>query len=867
MSPESSNLIPRFSRWLIEKTCPYYSDSSAVLDLEEEFLLLVEENKLSKARRWYRRQAAKSVLPYLKFIVYWRLTMLKNYLTIAKRNLVKHKGFSLINILGLAVGLACCIFIFLYVQFQMSYDDYHQGIDRTFIVGLDSQGEGGQSRSLGNMAMTIPTLRERYPQVEAAVRLNEGWIIQVSAGDLVFKEQELWHADPDIFQILSIPFEKGDPRTALDRPNTVVMTNQMACKYFNEIDPLGKTLTIGDTEYEVTGIVKDSPLNTVYNYKMIMSWATIQDDEHYSQWGAGIRATHCMIRLKEGIDRSEFEDDIREIPHEYLAEELEKMGATYRYFLFPLRDIHFTSFAGGVEKPSPHQTYAAVFSIVGILILLIACMNFMNLATARSAKRAAEVGMRKVVGAQRRHIIGQFLGESFFIVMLSFMLSLVLVNILIPVFNDIAGTDFSSMKLVQPVSLGIFFILLVVVALLAGSYPAFVLSSFRPIAVLRSTLSANGRGRWLRRVLVVSQFGISIALLIATLTVHRQVHFMKNQPLGFDKEQKIVITTKTWRMLTESYEMVKSEFLRHPSVLNATAASGVPGSMINRTYYFPQGKQAEMGMAFRSLRSDHDFLKVYGVGLLAGRHFDKTISTDTYSAVIINETGAKAWGWRPEEVIGQRLGDGSRVIVGVVKDFHWWGLQRDIEPLVVRVVPDLFRAITLTVKTENLSETMAFLKEKYQELFPGDVFDTFFVDANFDLQYRSEERLGRVFQIFTVLGCFIACLGLFGMASFIAEQRIKEIGIRKVLGAPANSILLLLSASFIKWVIVANIIAWPAAYFAGEAWLRNFAYRSDLGWEVFVVSTLLAIVIALSTVSFQAIRAASANPVDALKYE
>ncbi len=860
--------LPKFSKWFLRRFLLSYSKSSALGDLEEEFELLVQEVGLRRAKHWYRWQVLKSLPSLVHHILFWRITMFRNYITIAMRTLKKHKGYSLINILGLAVGLACCIFILLYVLFELSFDTYHQDVDRIYMVGITSQSDKGREMTIGNMALTIPTLRERYPQVTLAARLNTDRITQVSAGDNVFKEQGLWHADPDIYKILTIPFVQGNPETALERPQTIVLTEEMALKYYGRKNPVGETIKVGDTEFEVTGILQNAPANTDMHYDMIMSWKTIEDDEHYSTWNALVRATHCFIKLKSGVDADAFENQVKELPDEFVGEELAKMGTVYRYFLFPFKDLHLTSFTGGMAKPSTNLIYVYVFSAVGMLILLIACMNFMNLNTARSASRCCEVGMRKVIGAQRRQIIWQFLGESVLIAFIALVVAVGLVLLMMPIFNDLARTQFTASSLVQAKILMGFMGLIFFVGLAAGSYPAFFLSSFKPIAVFRSSLTAGMRGRWMRQILVVGQFGISITLIVATLIVYRQILYMKNRPLGFDKEQKLVITLKSWEMITENYETVKNEFLRHPSVLNATAASGVPGSMINRTWIYPSGEEAEKGRAFRSLRCDHDFLKVYDVELMAGRHFNKEIATDTYSAIIINEAGVKVWGWRsPDEAIGKLLWERRYPIIGVVKDFHWWGLQREIEPLLVRVAPDLFRSISLTVNTTDLQETLGFLEKTYQELFPGDVFEYFFVDTNFDLQYQSEERLVSIFRVFTILGLFIACLGLFGMASFIAEQRTKEIGIRKVLGAPVSRIIVLLTKEFVKWVLIANIVAWPLAYYAGERWLQTFAYRMKMGWELFLVAAVLAFVIAVVTVSYQAMKAAAVNPVDSLRYE
>lgn len=793
-----------------------------------------------------------------------------SYLKVTLRKLRQHKAYSAINIVGLATGIVCCLFILMYVLFELSFDNFHKDVDRIFIVGQDRRSEAGRELTVGNFPLLAPTLKDRYPQVESAGRINLGWITQVKYKDKVFKEEGLWDADPGIFEVLSISFIQGNPQTALDRPNTAVMTKSFAQKYFGDLDPLGEIVTIGEREYEVTGVVQDPPPNTDFVYKIIKSWRTIElgEEDHWLSWDPGIAGTGCFIKLGEGVDATGFEEQIQKIPREFCGEELDKRGFEYKFFLLSIKKFHRVSISGDQIKPSSRIIYVYIFSAVGLLILLIACMNYMNLATARSANRATEVGMRKVVGAYRRQIIRQFLGESLLIVLIALVIALASVQILLPQFNNLALTQFTSQSLFHPgIILGVV-LLLIFVALGAGSYPAFVLSAFKPISVLRGTLRSGAKGAVMRKVLVVGQFSISIALVISTLVIFRQIMYMKNRPLGFDKEQKLVITLRGWEMITDKYETVKNEFLQHPSVLKATASSGVPGSMINRTYVYPYGEQETKGQAFRSLRCDHDFTDVYGLKLAAGRPFNKEIQSDTYEAFIINESGVKAFGWdSPEEALGKELWDRRYAVIGVVKDYHWWGLQREIEPMIMRVVPDLFRSITLTVQPSNMKSTLAFLEKKYAELFPGDHFEYFFVDTNFDIQYRSEERLSRIFQIFTILGIFIACLGLFGLASFIAEQRTKEIGIRRVMGATASQVVVLLSKEFTKWVLVANLIAWPLAYFAARKWLQNFAYRMTLGVELFIFAATLALIIALCTVGYQAVKAALANPADALRYE
>lgn len=859
---------PQLAVWLLGQSLPRYERDFVLGDFEEIYNDIRGESGLVKAVIWYWLQLFRSIPRFIHNFVYWRIAMLSNYIKVALRNLLRHKGYSLINILGLVAGLACCIFILLFVMFELSYDKYHADVDRIYLVGLSRTSGSGHEYTTANMPLLAPTLKERFPDVEQTGRVFSGSTVQITHGDKVFKEKELWHASPEILQILSISFKHGNPESALNRPNQAILTEEMALKYFGSMNPMGETIKIATREYEITGVVQNPPLNTEFPYEIIMSWKTIENDEFHQGWHPGMLATLCFIKLQPEVDAQGFERLISELPHEYAGEELEKRGMVYRNFLRPIDDLHLTSLSGGVKQPSTSLKYVYIFSIAGLLVLLIACMNFMNLATARSANRSGEIGVRKVVGAQRKQLINQFISESIFISLVSLSVAIVFVGMILPFFNALAQTQFTVSSILQPEILLELTGLVLFVGIVAGSYPAFFLSGFRPISILRGSLKIGTRGTVMRRSLVVFQFAISIALVIASMIVFRQINYMKNQPLGFDKEQKMVIVLKDWRMITEKYESVKIEFLKHPSILGASASSGVPGSFINRTWVFPADKEREEGEALRSLRCDHDFIEIYDIDLAAGRSFKKDIPTDIHDAYIINEAGVKAFGWSsPQEAVGQLMGTNGRPIVGVTRNFHWWGLQREIEPMIMRVVPSLLRSITFKVETANIKETLAFVEQKYSELFPGDLFEYFFVDSNFERQYLFEEKVGKVFRIFTALGLFIACLGLIGLASFIAEQRTKEIGIRKVLGAPVRGIIVLLTKEFVRWVLIANIIAWPFAYFAGQQWLQNFAYRINIGWTSFVLAAIVALIVAALTVSFQAFKAATANPVDALKYE
>ncbi len=789
---------------------------------------------------------------------------------LALRRMVRHKGYSLINIMALAVGLAACGLTLLYVRFETSVDSFQKDVDRIYLVGLYRESSRGVDVVGGNYTLLAPTLKEQYPQVDYAVQLMDGGFEPqpVIYRDKAFKESNIWTASPDLLPILDIPLLQGDPSAVLNTPDATLFSERIARKYFGGEDPLGKTVRIGDKDFTVTGILGNPPENTQIKYDIVLPFKSVENEEHFQGWHAGMTAVLTLIKLKPGVDPENFEALIRDLPHRFAGEELEKMGEVNRLILRSLKKIHLYELAVEGVKPSAELVYLYVFSAVAILILVLACLNFMNLATARSANRAGEVGVRKVAGAQRGQLVFQFIGETVFTASASLLLAVILILLFLPVFKGLSGIDLGEAALLKPDFVVSLVGLTLFIGIAAGTYPAFVLSSFRPGVVLKGRYRLGLRGARLRKILVVTQFAISISLIIGTLIIFGQVNYMRGQSLGFAKEQKLVITFRTWGMMEENFATVKTELLRHPDISAATACSGVPGKGINRTYYFPTGEQVEKGQALRSLRADHDFFQVFDIPLVAGRSFQKDIPTDTLEALVLNEQGARAFGWAtPEEAVGKTMTERKIPVIGIVRDFHWWGLQRPIEPMVVRLAPSIFRYIAMTVNTKNLPKTIAHVKGVYDRFFPGEMFEHFFVDENFDLQYNTEVRMGSLFRVFTFVALFIACLGLFGLASFTAEQRTKEIGIRKVVGASVLGLVSLLSREFTKWVLLANLVAWPAAYLFGRKWLENFATRMPMPWGMFFLSAGLAVAICLITVSFQSIRAATANPVDSLRYE
>ncbi|UCC41810.1 MAG: ABC transporter permease [Candidatus Aminicenantes bacterium] len=796
--------------------------------------------------------------------------MLKNYLKIALRNFQRHKGYSLINIAGFAIGMTCCLLILIYVRHELSYDRYHKDVERIYRISVDIRTQTA-NRIFALVSPTVaPALKTDYPQTEYAARILRISARLVKRGEKSFYEDRIMLADQELFDIFTIPFIQGNPQEALIRPYTLVISQRLAHKYFGSANPLGKALKINERAYEITGVVADSPVNTHMKYDLIVSLETLAEWNEMTNWYSTMFFTY--IKLKPNVNVEEFSQQISRIADKYVGETLKNWGTSHHYFLQPISSIHLHSHLSYEVEPPGNPTYIYIFSFVGLFILLIACLNFMNLSTARAANRAKEVGLRKVVGAQRPQLIGQFLGESMLIAFTSLGVAIVIVRLTIPFLNNLTGLSLSFDELLNPIVLISLIGGGILVGLSAGLYPAFVLSAFRPARTLKGTVRAGVRSVIMRTALVVFQFAVSIVLIIGTLTMYSQFNFMKEQYLGFEKEQKLILPLRGGINTQKNYESVKDVFSKHPSISGVTASSTVPGRGVSNFGIRLVGEDDPKNQSMFHMYFDYDFIPNYGIEIVAGRAFQKGMSTDVMGAFLINEAAVKAFGWSSaEEALGKRLltGYGGRKnpIIGVTKNFHFRGLQNEVEPLVMEFLPESFYYITLSIDIANLKETLAFVESQWKELFPGNPFESFFLDTDFDRQYRTDERVGSILGIFTLLGLFIACLGLLGLASFTAESRTKEIGIRKVLGSSVPGIVVMLSKQFTKWVLVANLIAWPVAYYFMGRWLQNFAYRTRLDILTFALSGILVLTIALLTVSYQSIKAATANPVDSLRYE
>jgi putative ABC transport system permease protein len=793
--------------------------------------------------------------------------MLKNYFKIAFRNLWRHRVFSLINILGLTVGMTACFLIFLYVRFEMSYDNIHSKGDRIFRLISDIKTPTETLKFSGPAWAVGPHIMADFPQVEAVARIS-GDELLVRKGNVKFQEKNSLYADSSFFEIFDFKLIKGNPHTALNEPLNIVFSESAAKKYFGNTDPVGQTVLLTGDGFtaKVTGIMKDIPENSTIKADMIVSMNTLSRklnpglDEAWGGYG-----NNTFVLLKPGSNALAFEKQIPAFLERRNGTEMKKMSMFPTLTLENLRDIYLRSTRDDSKTGNIKNVY--IFSIVAVFILLIACFNFVNLTTARSSERAKEVGIRKVVGAGRNQLTVQFIGESVLICIIAFLITLAAAAILLPSFNMLAGKTVSNGIFEHGGLIEILFLSSIAIGLLAGIYPALVLSSFKPVTVLKGRFATGTKGILLRKSLVISQFTISIALIISTIVVYNQLRYMRQQDLGFSKDQEMTISSNGDPAKEAFMHAVKGI----PNVKGVTMSSSVPGSGNMAAYSQIQNVKGAMQVANLNLYFvDFDYLKQFDMKMAAGRMFSREFMTDTTQAMILNEAAVKMFSYRSaKDAVGRDFDQWGRKgkIIGVMKDFHFKSLQEEIEPLSLRIEPRGCDLISIKVSANNLPSTISAIENKWNQLIPARPFSYFFLDEMFDKQYTSEQRFGKLFINFAVLAIIISCLGLLGLASYSTMQRTREIGIRKVLGATVSNIVQLLSKDFLKLVAVAIVIASPIAWFVMHRWLQDFAYRIPIAWWVFAVAGFTAAIIAIFTVSFQAIKAAVSNPVRSLKTE
>ncbi|WP_298362106.1 ABC transporter permease [Runella sp.] len=810
--------------------------------------------------------------------------MITNYFKIAWRNLLKNKIFSFINVAGLAIGLCCFIMIALYVTDELSYDRFNEKADRIYRIHSDIRFGGTDLKMATSADPAGATLKKDYPQVEQYARIyaSEG-SKHIKKGKEYIVEERVAYADSTLFDVFTLPAISGNTKTALDNPNTVVISESAARKYFGTTDAVGKTLEVGlgnKVIYNVTAVIKNIPANSHFHFDFIFS----MDNVKYPFGSYLSHNFYTYLLLREGADYKAFEKKFEEYIVRYILlqakqfiqinsmDDFKKAGNKIEYTLMPLTDIHLKSDRYPELSINGNIQYVYIFSAVALFLLLIACINFMNLSTARSSNRAKEVGIRKVMGTERQTLIAQFIAESTLTSYLAFFFALLLTIILLPYFNDISAKTFSISSLFQPQLLAFLLILPFAVGILAGYYPAFFLSSFRPIEVLKGKFNAGFKRSNLRNLLVTFQFVTSLVLVIGTIIVYQQLNYIQTKKLGFDKDQVLLINETD--ALGTNKEAFKNEIARMVGVKSAAYAGFLPvaGSARNDNTF---SKEAVMdlknGFNMQVWNIDYDYIPTLGMEIIKGRNLSKSFGSDS-SAVIINETTAKVLGY--EDPTGKKVyasqGSGNPnivyEIVGVVKNFHYESLRQTVGPLCMRLGNNSW-ATAFKINTKDVSALVNQIEAKWKSMAPEMPFSYKFLDQSFDQMYRAEQRVGKVALTFAILTILIACLGLFGLVTYMAEQRTKEIGIRKVLGASVPNIVSLLSSEFLVLVVISVLIASPIAYYAMSQWLTEFAYRIEISWWMFFTAGVLAVCIALLTVSSQAIRAALMNPVNSLKSE
>jgi putative ABC transport system permease protein len=763
--------------------------------------------------------------------------------------------------------MTACFLIFLYVKFELSYDKFNSKAANIYRLNTDIKTPSETINTSISAWPFAPNIKREFPEVETFTRVNNGSFL-VRKGDAKFQEDNTLFADSTFFDVFDIKMIKGDPKKALKDMFSIVFTEDAAKKYFGNEDPIGKQVLLSGegTPATVTGIIQNIPENSILKGDMLISMTTLTQHMNKGldqQWG-NFGATSFLL-LKPGADPRAMEKKFPDFIERNNGKERKESQMFYTFTLEPLKDIYLYSTRDGNKSGNMNNVY--IFSIIAVFILLIACINFINLTTARSSERAKEVGIRKVVGAAKSQVARQFIGESVILCVIAFLLTMVLSALLLPMFNKLAGKVVSHGIFTNWQYLLLLFSAAIGIGVLAGAYPALVLSSFKPVVVLKGRFATGTKGILLRKGLVIAQFSISVVLIIATLVVYSQMNYMRKRDLGFSKDQMVVVSTQG----DPSRFALQNAVNSLPNVKSTALSSSVPGSGNPGAYSEIENKKGDLQIANLDLYFvDWNYIPQYKIKMVAGRPFSKEFGTDTTQAMVVNESVTKLLGYSsPQEAVGRKFKQWGREgkIIGVMQDFHFRSLQQPIKPLTMRIEPQGCDLLSIHITGSNIPATLASIESKWKEMIPNRPFSYFFMDEFFDRQYRGEERFGNLFLNFAILAIFISCLGLLGLASYSTMQRTKEIGVRKVLGASVTNITTLLSSDFIKLVLISIVVASPLAYIGMHKWLEGFAYRTSVSWWIFLLAALAAIFIALFTVSFQAIKAAVANPVKSLRTE
>lgn len=799
--------------------------------------------------------------------------MYKNYIKIAWRNILSNRLFSFINIIGLAIGIACCSIIYLYVNYELSYDKYHENGDRVFRVTTLLKDPKKQDHFAPSSPMMAVRIKTNFPEVSKYFRMNESKSM-IAFGEKKIYDTKIKYADSTFFDFFSFKPIEGQTKNALTNPYTIVLTTSTAKKYFGEEKALGKIMQLGDTvNLTVTAVIEDIPQNTHFKSDAFISRSTLNElkksdstwvRDHEENWF--YCDSYSYILLNKNVNYKTLEPKINAMMDREMAEIRKQVGMSFNIVLQPIQDIHLKSNLDAEIKDSNNGDIVYVYIFIGaaLLILLIACCNFINLSTARSLNRSKEIGLRKVIGATRAQLIGQFLGESLVFSTIATIISILLVLIALPVFNDFLGTEIKMDLSLIALYMG----LILIIGFLAGLYPALLMSSFKPIQSLKGKISHGFSDIFFRKSLVVFQFTIAIVLIISTTLILQQLNFIQSRNIGMKKDQIVSIELKAAD--NEKATVILDELKRNTAVINGSVNSFSFKGVSNITM-LPEGFAENEMTSSAVLTVDENFIDTYEIAMIEGRNFSKSFPTDAKEAFIINEAAVKAFGWKtPKLAIGKKIGWGGMKdgkVIGVMKDFNYASLHENIKPLVIHIFPQWSNSISLKLKTDDLTNTMAAIESKWKTLAPHSPFKYDFNEEEFNSLYQSEINMRSILGVFTFLSVLVACLGLFGLAAFSIKQRFKEIGIRKVLGSSTVGIIKLISKDFLKLVIISFLIAAPLAWYGMNKWLQDYAYKISISWWVFFAAGAMALLIAFLTVAFQAIKAANANPVKSLRTE
>jgi putative ABC transport system permease protein len=839
---------PRFAEWILIRLLEKAEREFIIGDLKEIYTQLHSSSGRLKANAWYWRQIFRSFRHFIINLILWRLDMFKNYLMLAFRHMKKHLGFSSINIFGLAIGMACCILIFLWVQDELSYDKYHEKADDLFRITIT--GEQGTWRS--SPWALIPTLKNDFPEILKASWYGEIPILTRYGEHTYFETVAL--VGEDFLEMFTYPLIEGSPESALSNPNSAVLTESTAKKYFGSKDPIGEIIQLENhIDLMVTGVIEDVPNNSHQEFDLLISPIPIVGEERMQTWSMDVGA---YVLLPSGANADLVESKISETIIKYDK----RTNNKYYIGLFPLEKVHLYALSG-----TDPIVYVYVFSAIALIVLLIACINFINLTTARSSIRTNEIGIRKVLGGVRKDLIKQFLGESIGLAIIALLVAIILVEVFLPGFNVLAGKQL-EFGLFHNGALLVGLILFALFSgLIAGCYPAFHFSSFQPQHILKCNHHVGSRKNGLRKVLILSQFTASILLIIATASIYKQIQYIRSKDLGFNKDQILVVHAR--RQLRERYDTIRERLLADPEVLNVSGASSIPLHIANNNPVYWEGGGPDSYISMNFVCVNYDYFETLGMTMSHGRSFSREFPTDREN-YIINEAALKLTGY--DDPIGRMfcMWRVEGTLVGVVKDFHGTSLHNDIRPIVFAMYQNLPYAYWfIKVRGSFVPESRDFVKTTVASVIPGYPVEPRFLDEHFQDQYVREERQGRILQVFTLLAIFISCLGLLGLAAFMAARRSKEIAIRKVLGATNLSIMRILSREFAILIVMANIIAWPMGFFMMRRWMENFSYHTSVGVGIFFVAGAAALIVALLTVSYETFQAATSNPANRLRNE